>query len=157
MDAGEKTNAVLKTKYAYLYSELDGIRRKMRLIEEVISVAEADGDIYSLDVDAPFEAQKARVSEIAGHCAELFLREKFEDIAAYFDDNLRVYLPVEALKKGWHDTTAVCGAFIRPGKTELKDNIVTQRLIYEKVNVSLRFVFNNFRLSGLWIEYCGEE
>jgi DNA-binding transcriptional MerR regulator len=75
VNAGEMTNEGLKTKYAYLYSELDSIRKRLRLIEEVISVAEADGDIYSINIDAPFESQKTGVTELANICTELFLRE----------------------------------------------------------------------------------
>ncbi len=72
----------------------------------------------------------------------------------YFDGNLRVYLPLEAFKKGWYDTTSVCGAYIKTGNTELEDNIVTQQMIFEKVGIALKYVFNNLRLSGFWMSYC---
>jgi DNA-binding transcriptional MerR regulator len=157
VNAGEKTNEVIKTKYAYLYSELDSLRRRLRLIQEVISVAESGGDIYSISLDAPFDSQKSTVTELANRFTGLLLQEKFEEVMEYFDGNLRVYLPLEAVKKGWYDTLSVCGSYLRQGKTELEDNIVTQHLIYEKVGITVKYVFNNLRLSGLWMSYYQEE
>ncbi len=155
--AGENTNAVLKAKSAQLCAELERLKKKLRLIEEALSVAQADGDIYSINAEAPFEHCKSSFIETADACTALFLRGRFEEIRGYFSDDLKVYLPLEALEKAWLETVGVCGGFLKLGKKEIEDNTVTQYLFFEKIGVTIRYVFNNLQLTGLWLNYFSKD
>lgn len=156
VNKGEDASVVLKENRNMLFAKMDTLRSQLRLIEEVMSVAQRGGNIFEVSTKTVFSDQHTHMTDVAGQCTESLVCGRFEELFKRFSDKMKVYLPLGVLKTVWADTISGCGNYKGHLKSECYENIVIEYLAFEKSGVSVRYVFNDKEITGLWFNYFEE-
>ena len=150
---GEKAAMVLKENRNMLFARMDTLRSQLRLLEEVMTVAEKGGNIFEVSVKTVFSNHSTEMIAEAGRCTESLLGGNTEYLFERFCEKMKEYLPADVLKTVWNDTISGCGSYESVLRTDCEENIVTDYLIFEKTGISVKYVFNGGEISGLWFNY----
>lgn len=90
---------------------------------------------------------------------EILIEQKIvEQLYSFFSQKLKDYMPQDSFRKIWNDSIIGLGKFIELGETTRDislDYIFYQILIFEKLKIRLKFVYDNETITGLWINYIG--
>ena len=102
------------------------------------------------------ESKTDQRMEIVRKCAEWIIQDHLEKLYPYFSQQLREYMPESAFRATWRDCITGAGKFQSLGETypdNESENVVLQKLHFEKVTVQMKFVFHNLIIHGLWTSF----
>ena len=148
---------LIRDKRAGIYAEIAELRSRIRLLEEVMAVTENGGDIYAVNPQMPYSDKHAENEAKADKLTQSLLDRNFDCFTAHSSQRMKELLPANILEKIWNDTISPCGRFVKLSKKQVEANTVTQFLQFEKLGLSVRFVFHDGLLSGLWFDYYYQE
>lgn len=107
------------------------------------------------------QAELSSKTELTKECAMYIVSGELNPLYSYFSKRLKDYLPQEVFHKIWEDSILGLGDYIELGETT-KDivtndmyEIYYQILVFEKMKIQLKFVYNENTIMGLWINYVG--
>lgn len=156
MTSDENTGDELSNYRIYLYSETERLKKRLRLVEEALTISDNGGDVFSLDFDTVFDIADD-YHRIADRCTELLLNCRFDEVVKYFSLHMKENLPADVLKNVWESAVAFGGEYQCCVKKELQINVVIHYLIYEKTGIKIKYVLHDKTVSGLWINYFSKE
>lgn len=148
---------LIRNRHTAIYKEITSLRNRICLLEEVLTVAENHGDIYSLNPQMPFSEKHFSNEKQAENCIQLLLNGKYSELAASFTKKLKEVLSAEHLETVWQKTVTPCGAFQNLSKKIIKGNNVIYYLQFAQLGVTVRFVFHDGLIGGLWFDYYDME
>lgn len=148
-----ETSNIIFNKRAEFMAEIANLKNRIRLLEEVMTVAENGGDIYAVQTKMPYSEKHNENCTKADALTTMLLERRFDELTAHFTKPMKERLPVNILTKVWDDTLQPCGEYIGKAYQINEGNIVINYLQFERLGVSVKFVFNDGMLSGLWFDY----
>lgn len=100
-------------------------------------------------------------TEFIQECSLYIVTGKLDFLYSFFSTRMKDYMPQEAFRKMWEDSTSGLGDYVELGETT-KDTVTNdmydiyyQIIIFEKMKIKLKFVCNNDTIVGLWMNYIG--
>ncbi len=103
---------------------------------------------------------KAMLEVIVHSCRDAIVHEDVQTLYTYFTPRLQTYLPQSAYVAIWHDTAIPLGTFLSYESTlcdSANPNVIYQRIRFEKLGLTIKFVFHADRINGLWMDYYEPE
>ncbi len=130
--------------------------REINLLEEVLHSLETGQTETTL---APDLYCSERQMEIAHACTEALLSEDYAACLPYFSQDMKLLLPLEALRRSWEIIREPAGAYCHLGPLVRLDppNMLLQYLHYKKQTLRIRYVFHREEICGLWTDYAPED
>lgn len=156
MNSNENTGDELSNYRNYLYSETERLRKRLKLVEEALTISDNGGDIFSLDLDTAFDFGDD-FYKIAEICTDMLLNRSYDGVVQHFSTQMKESLSADVLKNVWESAIAFCGGYIGCAKKELQINVVIHYLLYEKTGIKIKYVLHDKTVSGLWINYFNKE
>lgn len=107
------------------------------------------------------QAELSSKTELTKECAMYIVSGELNPLYSYFSKRLKDYLPQEVFYKIWEDSILGLGDYLELGETtrDIVTNamyeIYYQILVFEKMKIQLKFVYNENTIMGLWINYVG--
>lgn len=107
------------------------------------------------------QAEGGSKIELTRECSMHIVTGELDRLYSYFSKRMKDYMPQEAFRKIWEDTISGLGDYIGLGETTKDDftndvyDIYYQVLIFEKMKMQLKFVYNDETIVGLWMNYIG--
>lgn len=137
-----------------MIAQINSKVKELRLLEEALCIVDTGGDIYKMNTDPPYNNINTTISKIADECTAFLLSNELEHCYEFFTKQLSAYMPLSVFVKVWSDTTATIGKFILIKKKSIENNIILHHLRFEKLFVVVKYVFNDNKISGIWLNYC---
>lgn len=107
------------------------------------------------------QAEGGCKADFTRECSMYIVTGELDCLYSYFSQRMKDYMPQEAFRKIWEDTIAGLGDYIGLGETT-QDTITNdtyeiyyQVLIFKKMKIQLKFVYNDKTIVGLWMKYMG--
>lgn len=155
----QKEGANLKneilSKKAEIYSLIDSKSKEISMLNEALAIVENGENIFDKDFDKQLNLP-TDYDDIVEKCSKAIVLGNFELLYSYFSKKLAEYEPIEAFKSVYKDALLPCGKFIEYDKI-VRDscfpNVIYQFIRYSKIGLKIKFVFHNYKIDGLWLNY----
>ena len=129
--------------------------QEIHILEAALAAIEDGTDFFCEKQEIPVQNQDSLL-QIARACAEYIVYGELDKLYLHFSKKIKEYMPVEAFQARWRDTIVGIGEFVEFGKTFKTpdaEHIVYQRIVYQKMIVQLKFVFQGEIIHGFWMQY----
>ena len=155
IDSETKAAEMIYSKTAELKAEIRTLVERIGLIEEVLTVAEKGGNIYSVERKLDHPPDDAEKLRIAAECANLLFERRFSELKPYLNSDMKM-LPPDFFEAAWNVHIKPCGKFISVGEQSIDGNTVTNRFIFEKLGVVVKTEVCGGIVTGMVLQYFKE-
>ena len=152
---GDLREAVL-VRRAEIFAAFVEKVKEINLLEEVIATLESGGTILDPSPRSTVASNKAERIRITEKCSRDFVEGDGEVLYTYLSDKMKQYMPREAYRQIRADALAPVGTFLRYGDVQIDPklpNVILHDLIFERLTVSVKYVFHASRIYGYWVNY----
>ncbi|MGN0425264.1 MAG: MerR family transcriptional regulator [Acetatifactor sp.] len=146
---------VVQLRKAEIIALVDSKMREIKMLNETLMAIDDGEDVLGAE-SGQEKRSTSEQTEIVRKCAEHIVKGELDKLYPFFSKQVSEYMPIDAFKAMWRDSTTGAGDFVRIGETTVSsesDNIVFQKICFSKVNIQLKFVFRNNIIHGLWTSY----
>lgn len=155
IDSETKAAEMIYSKTAELKAEIRTLVERIGLIEEVLTVAEKGGNIYSVERKLDHPPDDAEKLRIAAECANLLLERRFSELKSYLNSDMKM-LPPDFFEAAWNVHIKPCGKFISVGEQSVDGNTVTNRFVFENLGVVVKTEVCGGIVAGMVLQYFKE-
>lgn len=146
---------VVQLRKAEIIASVNSKMREIEMLNDTLMAIDEGEDVLGSE-SGQEKCSISEQTEIARKCAEHIVKGELDKLYPFFSKRVSEYMPIDAFKAMWRDSTTGAGEFVRIGDTiasSESDNIVFQKICFSKVNIQLKFVFRNNIIHGLWTSY----
>lgn len=156
IDNEEKAADIVLGKAAEISAEIRAMKKRITLLQDVLTVAEQGGDIYSVGLKKEQREGSDENLRIAAGITRLFLERRFSEIAPYCRKEMQM-LPPEYYEANWDMVLKPCGAFRSFGEQIADGSKITNILIYEKLSLAVNVWINGGVVTGILLNFIKNE
>lgn len=152
---GDLNSAVLKRR-AELFALLEEKTKEINLLEEALAKLALGENIYSCDPRNTLSEEASARHAIASKCSRAFVEGDASVLYSHLSERMRTYMPLESYEATRSDILSVTGVFLEYGELQADPsapNVLVHQLYFEKINLSIKYVFHADAIFGLWINY----
>ena len=153
-EGADLKNEILSKK-AEIYALIDSKSKEISLLNEALAIVENGDSLFGKDFTEQLNLP-TDYNDIVKNCSKAIVTGDFELLYSYFSNKLAEYEPIEAFRCVCEDVLIPCGKLVAYEKTvrdECFPNIVFQYMKYSKIGLKIKFVFHNYKIDGLWLNY----
>lgn len=154
---------IVHLRKAEIIASIESKTREIELLNQTLMAMDDGENVFETAPGYEKSAENkvadkmtAQRMEIVRKCAEWIIQDHLEKLYPYFSQQLREYMPESAFRATWRDCITGAGKFQSLGETypdNESENVVLQKLHFEKVTVQMKFVFHNLIIHGLWTSF----
>lgn len=151
-------DAIVQHK-AQLIASISSKIKEIHLLNEALATIQAGGDLFSKHQNPLNEPTQYQI-ELVNICTDALVGGDLKKCFSYFDETLQEYLPLTAFERIVRDTIDPIGHYVCKDKVECDQeftNIIYSFLKYQKIGLSIKFVFHGNKINGIWLNYYEPE
>ena len=147
------------SKRAEIYAYIDSKTKEINLLNDALCNLDAGNNIFTEQIREEY-FHNTEILQIATICTNAIIENNTDLLYKYLNPNLINYMPKDIYSIVRADTISQLGEFISIDRivTDQKySNRLYSKVTYSKLGLKITFVFNNDKISGLWLGYYETE
>ncbi len=154
---GRDIRAIIDERRSEVLSVINRKTAEYEKLTNAFMALSDGGDIFSSEDEA---LPADEIMRFAKECTEAFLLGELSKCTELFSEKMKSYMPLSVFEKIRTDILSPLGSYTgecRMDGDRNNSNIVYAHLRFEKMELSVKYVFGKNCIHGLWFNYYGAE